>query len=277
MIRKFDKSASGKFYRSTQDAFVYDYRPEWDKFAAVNSGGQGATVALSGWWTTSSGGYKMYQTVNGQYIDIAEGWTATGKVYTYSQADAQSYVNKLIANNKQILQNNLLCARFKNHLSTDQKQTLYNLQSRLQSRNLQLVNDGLVTQVRNSEAYGYSYLNGYLEDFMLQGVGVGLVVSTTTIVVSCVVIAALSTAAYFAYLALYKESAQDVKYSDELTKTLLTKLTPEEYQQLLQETQGVVTKAKIKSRIYGYGDVLKYGLIAAGGYFLYKFIKGRAE
>ena len=59
------------------------------------------------------------------------------------------------------------------------------------------------------------------------------------------------------------------------------KFTPEEYQQLLDETQGIVTKAKIRQAIGSYGNVLKIGAFIIAGYFIgrtiYNFYKGRKE
>ena len=169
--------------------------------------------------------------------------------------------------------NNLFCARFSYRLTDTEKQTLYGLQNRLQERNNQLLRDGLVRDVTSSEAYGYNAFNSYLTQFMANGVG--LVISTTAIVISCIVIASLATAAYYAYRYYYNQSAQDVKYSDKLTKTLMAKLTQEEYNQLVQETQGIVTKAAIKARLGNSFDFFKYGLIGLGVFAIYQLINER--
>lgn len=274
MTQSFDKSVSG--YRYSGTGYVYTLRSD-GKFAAVgiaiDDNPVGNSVILTGNTYISPKGNRMYQETTGGYIDLKESWTKQEQAVYFSQAQAQNYINKMIENNKQILQNNLLCARFSHKLSTQEKQLLYDLQERLAARNQQLLTDGLVTDARSSEAYGYQYLNNYLSSFMLQG-RVGLVISTTTvIVISCVVIAALSTAAYFAYKYLYAESADDVKFSNDLTRTLVQKLTPEEYQQLMDETQGIVTRAKIKSRLGSGSNIIKWGLIGAGCYFLYKAIE----
>ena len=234
------------------------------------------TVTLTGWWAQAADGTILWETTSGKYISFDDGWSTAG-VENHSQAQAQDYVNKMIANNKTILENNLLCARFSSKLTAQQRQTLYDLQTRLQERNQHLLDDGLVTVQKQSEAYGYNYLNSYLSSFMQSG-GVGLVISTTmAIVIACVVVASLSTAAYFAYKALYNESEQDVKFSKELTATLRSKLTEEEYQQLLNETAGILTKEKIFSKFSGAGNLIKYALLAAGGYFVYKFITSKKQ
>jgi hypothetical protein len=164
-----------------------------------------------------------------------------------------------------------LCARFAYKLTADQREQLYELQNRLEARDNALRADGLVTDTQEASPEGYLYLKRYLDEFMQEPSQVGSV--TVAIIVAAVVIASLSTAAYFAYKYFAQESEDDVKYSKELTRTLTEKLTDEEYQQLLQETKGIVTKAKIKQSLATVGGEFKLlGIAAAflGGYMLYK-------
>lgn len=209
-----------------------------------------AVVQLTGNYEVSARGNAMYQTTSGGWINLSSGWKyqAYAPIRMYSAKDAQYYVDRLIKNNARILENNLLCVRFLDKLDADQRLTLRELQSRLNVRNEALLNDGLVTAQKVSAPPGYSNWTTQLQNFMNSVEGVGAVISTSTLVVAAIVIASLATAAYFAYRALYEESADDVKYSDKMTKTLLEKLTPEEYQQLMEETQGVVTKAKLNAK-----------------------------
>lgn len=233
------------------------------------------TVVLTGFTTVARDGSTMYQTDENTWIDLTDGWQRDEQVEIYNQAQAQSYVTRMIDNNKQILMNNLLCARFSYRLTDEQKSELYSLQERLQTRNDRLLRDGLVTNIQSSQAYGYNALNSYLTSFMASGIG--LVISTTAIVISCVVIGAVATAAYFAYKYYYEQSAKDVKFSDKLTRTLVSKLTEEEYNQLLQETQGIVTKASIRSRLGASFDFFKYGLIGMGIFAVYQLINERRK
>jgi hypothetical protein len=69
------------------------------------------------------------------------------------------------------------------------------------------------------------------------------------------------------------EAEKDVKYSEELTKVLMERLTPEEYEQLMEETQGIVTKSRLLSKFGGSFAVLKWGLLAAAGYVVYDYFK----
>lgn len=266
----FDKTISGKKYTGG----AYWYKPgENGLFQGVSivSGSytEGRSVELTGYYTTTARGAKMLQTTTAErYIDLTDGdWQAAGAV-VYSQQDAQSLVDKMIENNKKICMCNLFCARFSYRLSQQEKELLYELQMRLQQRNQRLSQDGLCTGMTTSRPAGYAELEKYMQNFMNTG-GVGLVISTSTIIVSAVVIASLSTAAYFAYKYLYEQSEQDVRYSKELTKVLQSKLTEQEYQQLLDETKGLVTKAKIKQMVAGTSGILKWSLIATGIYMLY--------
>ena len=204
--------------------------------------------------------------------------TESTRKLAYSQAQAQDYVNKVIENNKKIVSLNLLCARFSYKLSQKERQTLYALQTRLQERNARLIQDGFCQDITTSTPAGYSQFESYMQRFMASG-GVGIVISSTTaIVISCVVVASLATAAYFAYKALYEESLDDVRYSEQLTKTLMDKLSPEEYEQLMRETQGIVTKSKLKQIVSTSSTLVTWGLIGAAAFIIYDkfFRKGGA-
>lgn len=245
----------------------------------VQFGGVGVdreAVITTGYYTNSQSGARMLQIlpINGHsWIDLSEGWQLVGNANIYSQAQAQSLVDRIIENNKLIVSCNLLCARFAYRLTGEEKQLLYDLQSRLQERNDRLVQDGYCQQMQTSTPAGYSKLESYMQSFMAGG-GVGLVISTSTIIVSAVVVASLATAAYFAYKYLYDQSNQDVRYSKQLTRTLQERLTAQEYQQLLDETQGIVTKAKIRTMVAGTGNLFKYALIGTGLYWLFTQLKG---
>lgn len=245
--------------------------------AYVDGDKAGEKVVATGFMTTARDGSVMLQYVGDDssfynWLDLSSGqWKKGEMADLYSQGQAQDYVTRMIENNKQILMNNLFCARFSSRLTEEEKATLYNLQKRLEERNNRLVQDGYVAQVQVSQAYGYNALNKSLTAFMATS-GVGLVVSTTAIVVSCVVIAALATAAYFAYKYYYEQSAKDVKYSDSLTKTLMSKLTEEEYNQLMEETQGIVTRATLRARLGSSFSIARLALIAVGAYALYNII-----
>lgn len=271
---QFNSKYSGQYYQmpggevfTRTSEGVYKYAGAYTNSTAV--------VQLTGSFEVSARGNTMYQTTSGGWINLSSGWQyqAYAPIRMYSAKDAQYYVNRLIKNNARILENNLLCARFADKLDAAQRDTLRELQSRLEMRNEALLSDGLVEDQKVSTPPGYSDWSLYLQNFMNTIEGVGAIVSTSTIVVVAIVVASLATAAYFAYRALYQESAEDVKYSDELTKTLMEKLTPEEYQQLMEETQGVVTKAKLNAKFGGALSILKWGLLAVAGYVVYDYFK----
>lgn len=267
----YDKNYAGYGYK-LQGGVSYTLRQD-GTFAGVGIEQVSAYVVLNGWYLTRTDGANMYQTTGGEYIDLTEGWQRSGMAVQYSQSQSQALVNKIIAANRQIIANNMLCARFANKLTSDQKKLLYNLQTRLQARNNALIEDGLVTVQQTSYPAGYVELESYMQAFMATG-GVG-VATWAIIVVAAVVISSLSTAAYFAYKYYAAEAEQDVKYSKELTKILTDKLTEEEYQQLLHETKGIVTKARIKQSLSNYSGILSYALIGTGVLLLYKFFKNR--
>ena len=224
-------------------------------------------------------GTFYFQTTGGGFISVKGdkaddgNWRADGRgsAPMHTESQAQYLVNKIINNNKLILQNNLLCARYANKLTKEQQQRVRDLQIRLSNRNEELTKEGLVKNVETSYPSGYSDLEPYLAKLMnYESIGIA---TWAVIVIACTVIAGLGTAAYYTYKSLADESEQDVKYSKELTKVLVSKLTEEEYQQLLNETKGIVTKAKIRQAVGSYWNVLKYVAFVAAGFVGYKFIQ----
>lgn len=270
---KYNSKYAGQYYQM-QGGEVYMLRGD-GKFAYAGSSTSGmVSVQLTGYYKQGADGNNMYQCVSGGWIKMVDGWEYTGyaPIRNYTQKDAQYYVNKIIKSNARILENNLFCARYASKLTESQQDDLRALQRRLESRNEKLINDGLCADLQVSTPPGYSNWQSYLSAVMNYE-AIGAVISTTTIVVTAIVIASLATAAYFAYKYLASEAEKDVQYSDELTKILMEKLTPEEYQQLMEETQGIVTKRKLIERLGGGMSVLKLVLIAAGAYLIYDYFK----
>lgn len=268
---RFEKQTAGLNYKaSSQDAVIYTLRSDGafaGTGAALDGSNSSEVVTATGWVTTARNGSPMSQIVSGEWICVWDGWTPLDRVQLYSPSQAQKLINKITKNNVRILENNLICARFAHKLTSAQKQKLYNLQARLNNRNEELLNGGLVTPQTQAAPDGYAELQSYLDSFMSRG-GVGSL--TVAIVISAIVVASLATAAYFCYRYYASESEQDVKFSDELTKTLTSKLTEEEYEQLLSETRGIVTKAKIRQRFKNSTAWLIVAAAAIGAGFLLK-------
>ena len=206
------------------------------------------------------------------YQDTLGYWVTGGNFTQQLQANGngQNLVNTIINNNIRIYENNLLCAYAAKYMTADDVQLLTDLQNRLLIRNQALQNKDLTTNVQESYPKGLINLYARLENIVNNN-KVGVVVSTSAmIVISAVVIASVSAAAYFAYMAFANESEEDVKYSDELTAKLVSKLTPEELEQLYKETEGIVTKARLKEKfgtIAGVGSTLLW--LLAGGALIY--------
>lgn len=274
----FEATYQGQVY-SLAGGIIYEY---WNGLLRGTSASatvddqtyaNGKRVALTGYTVTSQKGTKAYQTKSGGYIVLSEGWKNVGTlaIAQYSQSAAQALVDKIVKNNITIVQNNLVCARFAYKFTEDQKATIRILQNRAQSRKSMLETQGLCSSIQTSYPRGYADLGGYL-DALMSGESVGIA-TWAIVVIAAVVIAATATAAYYAYQAFAAESEQDVKYSKQLMAVLQSKLTPEEYDQLMKETQGIVTKARIKQAARSYGNVGKWVLIAIGCYAAYGFIK----
>ena len=266
----FNATYQGRVY-SMQGGILYSLRPD-GRFAGTGIAEQAVRVALTGYTETSTRGTVGYQTTSGYYIDLTEGWqqVGTAPIMQHSQSQAQALVNKIIKNNQTIICNNLLCARYASRFSPDEQSQIRELQHRLQERNDALQAGGLTKNVETSYPAGYAELSAYL-DALMAGEAIG-VATWVIIVIACTIAVGMGTAAYFAYKDMADESEKDVKFSKELTATLVSKLTPEEYEQLKAETKGIVTKARIKQSLGSYWNVLKYVAIAFAGYTAYKMI-----
>lgn len=271
MDRVFLSEYAGGRVRGVNGAIVVYIQPNGMQTGGAQYDGISVIFTLTGWvWMNGDILYLQTLEQPNTYIQLTQDndtWEYLGKSnknITYNQA--QDVINGIIRNNQYILNNNLLCARFANKLTKQQRQTLYNLQYRLQVRNEALRNDELLRNQQEGYPEGYSEFGSELENFM-RNPNIGLVTlsATAIICISAVVVGALSTAAYFAYQAYFKESEQDVKYSRELTETLQRKLTEEEYQRLLEETAGLLTRQKISQQIASLGGNLRNLLLVGLG------------
>lgn len=270
MDKVFLSEYSGGRVRGVNSAIVVYIQPNGVQTGGMQYSGS-VLFTLTGWaWLDGDIIYLQTLEQPNTYIQLTQDNTtweylgASSKSVTVSQA--QDVINGIIRNNQYILNNNLLCARFANKLTLQQRLTLYNLQYRLEQRNEVLKNDELLRNQQEGYPEGYSEFGSELESFMRNpNIGVVTLSATAIICISAVVIGALSTAAYFAYKAYYDESAQDVKYSRELTEALQAKLTEEEYRQLLQETAGLLTRQKISQQIASLGGNLKNLLLVGLG------------
>lgn len=258
---QYNKAIAG--IKFTSDAY-YTGRADLSRFVAARSdvANDTRTHILSGWFFVGNT-RTWYQDTLGFWVT---GGYQTVKAPVYG--DGQDYINAIIKDNMHIYENNLLCAFCAQYMTAEDQQELQNLQNRLLIRNQALQNNILTTGVEKS--YPKGYVNLYARLQSLTG-KVGVVISTTAmIVISATVIAAVGAAAYFAYQAFAAESEDDVKFSDELTAKLVSKLTKEELAQLYEETEGIVTSARLKekfSTIAGFSSTLFW--VLGGAALLY--------
>ena len=257
------------------DLPIYSYWADGNMRSAYPTTGAAQYVKLTGYTQISKRGNLHYQTTDGYFIYLPDGWTEYTQVNlpNYSQSQAQALVNKIIKNNITITQNNLVCARYASRFSPEQQQLIRDLQNRVVARENALKNEGLCTDIQTSHPRGYVELEPYLAALM-NGQAIGLATWAICVIAASVVLVT-STAAYFAYRAFANESDNDVKYSKELTKALTDKLTEEEYQQLLNETKGIVTKSRLKQAISSYGNIAKWALFGIAGFAIYKVIMNK--
>lgn len=269
-MMQFDVKLAGFKARANQSAMI-------NTLGRGFQVGAGTVVTLTGWYYN----YLNYYIVEypGYYISI-DSWDIISTPTSKSQAQAQNIVNKLLKNNQIIFENNLLAARFANRMNISEKNTLYGLQKRLEQRDSQLREADVFSSLQEAKIMGYANYQNYLNNFMsLYNSGVGLVISTTTaIIIGAVVVASLSTAAYFAFKALYEESVKDVELSKKMLQTLAKyNISDEDLRIIEQETQRIVNRAvfmeKINTTFGNIKNILLYGALGYVGYQLYKKYK----
>ena len=244
------------------------------------------SFTLTGYYRIYAGGV-WYQTTSGGWANGSDIMPTGETAASQSVENAQVVVDVVIDNNKQIYQNNLFCARFANHLTAEEKQDVRDLQARLVERDSALRKNGGLTSEQESTPPGYINLLSYLDNLCGGNSGkTGVVITATAmIIIVAVVLASLATAVYFGFKAYAAESVDDVKFSNELTETLMKRLTPDEYKQLEKETSDLLTKERLKndlknggsfsSTLQAGGNLLKWAVIAVGVGYLLKMIKER--
>lgn len=234
----------------------------------------GYYVVGTGRYTWDNIGNIYVETTTGYWAVINEtnpDFTGAGKE-TKTSAQAQNLVNSLMQTNMRILENNLFCARYSKYLSATEKQNVAILQHNLEVRNNAIMDTDVFSAMEQASPEGYAELQPYLDQLCNEN-RVGVVVTTTVaLIVTAIVVASLSTAAYYAFSYYAEQATQDLKYSDELTRKLTEKLTSEEYNQLMTETKGLVSKAAITSRLSGSFSWLKYLAYGAAAYLIYKTV-----
>lgn len=278
MTLKYDSTMTGAKLVAVNADTQFQTLPGNNGYGAAYDGEQGDYIVCTGYYYIVGTGYSYVQGTDGWYavVDGAypQNWKLVQNAATvpyHSESQAQALVNQIIRNNESILRNNLLCARFADRFTAQQQQQIVALQKRLQARNEMLQAGDLCDKIETGHPAEYAELSARLERLMSGG-AVGIA-TWVVVVIAATVIAGLGTAAYFTYKSLAEESEKDVKFSKELTASLVSKLTEDEYQQLLQETKGLLTKSKVKSLVRGYSGAAKVILAAVGVVAAYRLIQ----
>lgn len=245
---------------------------------------EGSWVILTGAYYYYPGDVKnaWFQITVGDWfvhMDMTNGttqyWKNVGNIDLphFSRDDVQKYVDAMIKNNIHIVENNLLCARYADKLTADEQKQIAQLQKRVYDRQEQIKANGFCTDIQESYPQGYADLEPYLAKLM-KSEGIGIVWWAACII-AALVVGGLAAASYFIYRDLFEDSKEDVKWSDELTAKLMEKLTPEEFEQLKNETAGIVTKARIRAKLGSWGTILKVAAVLVAGAFAYKFFTNK--
>lgn len=227
-------------------------------------------VEFEGYSGSDSTGYFQYG-----YVDAS-----TCRIYDFSQENgdlAKSLLDSLVANNREIYENNLLCAALMQKASLrglsipkEYRTTLYALQSRLMQRDNKIKNSSFVKVGDTGVPPGFSTYNQELYNFMnnpgISGISqIGIAPVVVYIVLTVVITALASYIVYLLFKPDYTDSKADLKVSKKLTAALAT-LSPEDRQEVLNDLEGQIDKAYVEGKLAGSGlSTLKtIGYAAAG-------------
>lgn len=271
--------------------WLYDERYEGIKLVALNEQAQLQTVGQDGGgsvefmkkgnWVTLTGYYCWHTSPDNLYFQTTLGnwyaivnktdWRNAGTVTLphYSRDEVQAMIDAMLANDRRIVENSLFCARYADKLTAKEKKAVVTLQRRVMERQDALKSQGLVKDIKYAQTEGYAEFAPYLEKLMNSGIGF----AWAAFIVWCFVLGATAAACYFVYRDFFAQSKDDVKWSDELTRTLKNKLTDEEYAQLERETQGIITKVSIRERFKGGLNTLTIAALIVGAALVVRIFK----
>jgi hypothetical protein len=239
-----------------------------------------------------TGYYTIKDGVNLFQVEFENDFTFDGVAYHWGCVDASQYrtydvgkdssakniMANLIANNKTILENNLLCAGMIAKMEANgetiplaHRSNLYHLQSRLEARNGKILNSPFIDSKQTASPTGFDQYASNLQSFM-NNPGIGIAPVVIYLVVT-VVITLLSTALiYLLFKPDYTDSKADLKVSADLTKALAT-LSPEARAGVLSDLNGQVDKAYVQGKTDGSGSsLLKTGMYLGAGFLVVSFI-----
>jgi len=217
----------------------------------------GKTATMTGLAVEFSDGSYGYQILfNNQYgyifsSDMAQ-WQRVVSTSANEQLgiELQKLIDETIAYNKNILEQNLLCARGL-ELARDRgvalpigfRNQLYDLQVRLLARNERLKSSKEVSNIQEGSSPNFSVYNESLVKFM-QSPEIGILPIVYVIVIGAIgLIAAGASIAIQVYKANHKEASTDNKFSNGLLANLIKYLPPDVFNQLMSENGANAEKS----------------------------------
>lgn len=257
IFSKYDANWAGKKLRPKQTVEIGldapELRPD-GKYAVVTATINVDVIAITtGRYLTFGDGSIGFQIqYNGSYgyifSDTLDQWAIVADNGT--ARSAQSEFDQLIANNKRILENNLLCVAAIDMcektgvaLPAKFRADVVKINNRLSNRNEQIKNSGVVSDMVTASSPDMSVYNQKLIDFIANP-GIGIVISgTVALIVSGIILLTGAAIAYALFKKLNAESKVDMSYSDELTAELMRFLPPKVYEQLMKENAANEKKA----------------------------------
>lgn len=258
--------------------------------------------------SASSVGRVIYQTsdfagiLTGQYTwrSVEGTWyqliaLSTGYVYGYvldrevelktvnpiQYNTTQGIINQMIENDKQTLTNLLICAQYckllteKGYNVTTYMSTIKNAYLSLYNRNQKLKK----SPGFDDKTSGSNNLTGFAPALtsIVNNPNIGVIFTTGAVIaliIAAIVTGAVATAIYYGFANDADKAAKDLKVSDDLKK-VLENVDPAVRQRILSDLGKQIDEAYSAGKKSGisWWTILKYGGVAAGTFFLIRYIK----
>ena len=258
---KYDKSfAYQVFYPKNTNAWIWDigWPNAEGKYPMVGAyfqfDGNNPTARLAattGYYRALNSSVKAYQLFGGtdenRWVILSSELKNFEKYPTKSGYVAQDTMNELVANNLHILKNQLMCAKIINEIGASYPdvripeaygQQMADLQRRLNARQSFVMENSGILKISTTSTDSLADKNSLyaLQQIEKMFPAIGVVVSTTVVVVTSIIVTALAgTVIWALYSKYHTESKTDIKYSDKLVEDLKKYLPAEVYERLQKE------------------------------------------
>lgn len=243
-----------------------------DDFAGILTGNYSTSLGAKWYQLLSLDGANIYGYVREDTVIIKT-------VNPITTSTAQGTINQMIDNDKQTLTNLLIAAEYckrlqaKGYNVSSQKAQIKKTYLSLYNRNKKLAD----APGFSDKQKGKSNLTGFAPALqnIVNDSNIGIVISTAVLITIIVVaLVAGATAVYYAFYIDAKNASKDLQVSENLKKAL-ENVDASTRETIIKELQEQINDAYNSGKFSGLNwfDILKYGAVAVGTFFVIKYVR----